>query len=523
MLRRLAIGLAGLALAVLAGAACALSFDDLRALAITGRAEPRLAYLYPTAFDVLLVVALVSVPLLRGGRFLVRLQAGFVLVLLLVAAGAATVVTASNITFDPQQSAVAVALLPWVMLVVGLWLLLILLKHTRASRADLDGEADGDDLVPFTRDREPRARDAHRPTAAENLPAPVVPVPEAVAPRDYVPPPPVSPVAETVAPPEYAPPLPVHPEPGTSQTSAGAPTEPHPARRSAAEAAPRASGEPPYEIEEALALVPVTAAPATPPVDEIPAPPEADESAGEPVRQAGTAASARHPEAELSATSSSDREPEPAGEATPPDAAVPDDAPAGEPQPAAPKRNRPVRWGDLVRTHAGDVLVHPKPTPSAPPEQAAESPPAEQVLEETADQAAEETGEQAADQGAGQAGAGEPGRSDAAAAPETAPPAGFGAADDPHAADDAAEQAGNGGSADEPDALDETDVDTQPLRQIRDAPDPAHAWEVADPEEQNRTRRMPYESGEGEADGEEGQVPLAPPSGRMRSTPRPPA
>ncbi|ETK33031.1 hypothetical protein MPTA5024_26500 [Microbispora sp. ATCC PTA-5024] len=517
MLRRLAIGLAGLALAVLAGAACALSFDDLRALAITGRAEPRLAYLYPTAFDVLLVVALVSVPLLRGGRFLVRLQAGFVLVLLLVAAGAATVVTASNVTFDPRQSAVVVALLPWVMLVVGLWLLLILLKHTRASRADLDDEADGDDLVPFTRDREPRARDAHRPTAPENLPAPVVPVPEAVAPRDYVPPPPVSPVAETVAPPEYAPPLPVHPEPAASQTSAGAPTEPHPVRRSAVEAAPHASGEPSYEVEEALPLVPVTAAPATPPVDEIPAPPEADESAGEPVRQAGTAASAHHREAGHPATSSTDREPEPAGEATPPEAAVPDDAPAAEPRPAAPKRNRPVRWGDLVRTHAGDVLVHPKPTPSTPPEQAAESP---SVATPPA---------LPAEQPTGQAGTGEPARSDAAAAPEIAPPAGFGAADDAdaaraaHAADDAAEQAGNGGSADGPDARDETDVDTQPLRQIRDAPDPAHAWEVADPEEQNRTRRMPYESGEGEADGEEGQVPLAPPSGRMRSTPRPPA
>src|SRR4051794_16084657 len=74
LLRRLAIGLAGLALAVLAGVACALSFDDLRSLAIAGGAKPGLAYMYPTAFDVLLVVALFSVPLLRGGRLTARLQ-----------------------------------------------------------------------------------------------------------------------------------------------------------------------------------------------------------------------------------------------------------------------------------------------------------------------------------------------------------------------------------------------------------------------------------------------------------------
>ncbi|MEV1205827.1 DUF2637 domain-containing protein [Microbispora rosea] len=153
VLRRLAIGLAGAALAVLAGIACALSFDDLRALAVSGRAEPRLAYLYPAAFDVLLVVALVSVPLLRKARFLVRLQAGFVLLVLLASAAAANAATAVGVSFDPDASALVVALSPWVLLAVGLWLLLLLLKHVRTNRADLDDDDPDDDsdvdLVPF--------------------------------------------------------------------------------------------------------------------------------------------------------------------------------------------------------------------------------------------------------------------------------------------------------------------------------------------------------------------------------------
>ncbi|MBX6386667.1 MAG: DUF2637 domain-containing protein, partial [Microbispora sp.] len=168
MLRRLAIGLAGAALAVLAGVACALSFDDLRALAVAGRAEPRLAYLYPTAFDVLLVVALVSVPLLRGARFLVRSQAGFVLLVLLASAAAADAATAVGVSFDPDVTALVVALLPWVMLAVGLWLLLLLLKHVRTNRADLDGDSD-DDLVPFDGDRR-TAVTAPSPVAAQARP-----------------------------------------------------------------------------------------------------------------------------------------------------------------------------------------------------------------------------------------------------------------------------------------------------------------------------------------------------------------
>ncbi|MCF6475742.1 DUF2637 domain-containing protein, partial [Nonomuraea sp. MG754425] len=154
-LRRLGIALAGLAVAALAGAACALSFDDLRALALTGEARPDLAFLYPAAFDALLLVALLGVLLLRPAKALVRAQAAFVLVLLIVAAAAVNVATVMRFEFSVRETAVGVALAPWVMLALALWLWLLLLKHVQGHRAmeradDLADEPDPDpDLVPF--------------------------------------------------------------------------------------------------------------------------------------------------------------------------------------------------------------------------------------------------------------------------------------------------------------------------------------------------------------------------------------
>ncbi|MEU7941391.1 hypothetical protein [Microbispora bryophytorum] len=517
VLRRLAIGLAGAALAVLAGVACALSFDDLRALAVFGRAEPRLDYLYPAAFDILLVVALVSVPLLRAARFLVRFQAGFVLLLLLASAAAANAATAVGVSFDPDASALVVALSPWVMLTMGLWLLLLLLKHVRTNRADLDDDSDddsddgsGDDLVPFDGSREPQTSVTapypvavrERPTPAhivieEHGAPPLQPVPDAVAPPGYVPPLPVSPVSETVAPPEYAPPLPVTPlqAEGEAGPRAVTPDTDEDGVRLSPEAIPETvpgiepgpETEPGTETEtgpepganpdqapdepEALPVVTPTAAPGTPPLAE-----QADQVVTEPVvtEPVVTEPAVTEPVAET-ATGERARDAELVAAEAPAEPApqAPSSAETGD-RPAQPRRNRPVRWGDLVRPHTGDVLVHPRPQPDEP----------------------------------------------AAAEPER------------------------------PD--DEAGIDTQPLRQIRDVPDPAHTpdpahvpdpahpSDCADPVEQDG-RHGPHAAEDGrhgapeagatdEGTGEgtreaggEGTVPMAPPSGRMRSTPRPPA
>ncbi|MFC6369229.1 DUF2637 domain-containing protein [Nonomuraea thailandensis] len=185
-LRRLGIALAGLAVAALAGAACALSFDDLRTLAVTGEARPDLAFLYPAAFDALLLIALIAVLLLRPARMLVRVQAAFVLVLLIVAAAAVNVATAVRFQFGVRETAVGVALAPWIMLALALWLWLLLIKHVRGPERHAQEDRTAErDIVPF-----------HRPETAPPLatdtPPPVLEPTPVVGPTPAPETPPVS-------------------------------------------------------------------------------------------------------------------------------------------------------------------------------------------------------------------------------------------------------------------------------------------------------------------------------------------
>jgi hypothetical protein len=263
-LRRLGIALAGLAVAALTGAACALSFDDLRALAVTGEARQDLAFLYPAAFDALLVVALVCVLLLRAARTLVRVQAAIVLVLLIVAAAAVNVASAVRFTFDVRQTAVGVALAPWVILAVGLWLWLLLIKHVQAHRGaghDEGSAAVEQDILPF-----------HRAHPAETPP----PLPQNAPPPVLEPTPIVGPTAAPETPPV-----------STRVTEWPVPREqdaepalPEPAPQPASEPAPQPEPEPVPEPEPAPEPEPV---PEPAPVQE-PAPKNESEIRTRPVR-----------------------------------------------------------------------------------------------------------------------------------------------------------------------------------------------------------------------------------------------
>jgi len=152
-LRHAGIAVTGVGVAALTAAACVLSFEDLRALAVAGRAPADLAYLYPSAFGALLVIAMIGVLLLRGGRWPVRLQAGVILTLLFAGAAAAEVSTAMRIAVDEARAALVVAVAPWVILTLALWLWLLLIKHAAARRAATDAALSGlsseRDIVPF--------------------------------------------------------------------------------------------------------------------------------------------------------------------------------------------------------------------------------------------------------------------------------------------------------------------------------------------------------------------------------------
>ncbi|SNT50617.1 Protein of unknown function [Streptosporangium subroseum] len=489
-LRRAGIAVAGVGVAALTAAACVLSFEDLRDLAIIGEARPNLAYLYPAAFDALLVIAMIGVLLLRGGRWLVRLQAGVILVLLFAAAATAEVTTAMRTTaaMDVRQAAVVVAVAPWVILVVALWLWLLLIKHAAARRSAVD-EASADherDIVPFP--------DADLPTA------------------------------EHPAQPEWRtrpsrPDLQVHPDPLQHDRPVRRDQPVYPAQHDEP-VHPTQHDEPvrrDQPVHSARHDEPV------PPVhrDEPDRPLRHDQPVQRdqhdlPVQRDRQAPSVRpgqlvhHPAAEIML----DPQAAPPLESAPhhdlpasvpvvgptpaPETPEVTEFPPDLPTPQVPPPAKPMRWGDLVRPRQGDMLVHPPRTaPEAVQEQAA----SEAGRKQTAQDAVRKREEKREEESGSDSRVSERVRTW-------------------DSGTDAPEEAAQ---------VDDRDADTQPIRTMPDqttdraagetadedepadgsSPDPAHGVEAADPEDD-------FGIGSREKD------TVAPPSGRMRSTPIPP-
>jgi hypothetical protein len=484
-LRRVAIGVAGLAVAGLAGAACVLSFDDLRTLAVMANARTDFAYLYPAAFDALLVTSLISFLLLRTASPLVRLQAGLVLLVLLGGAAWANVAMATHATFDVRRGAITIAILPWAMLAVGLWLLLLLAKHAQARRAVYEGDTDGAprDIVPFNgSEGEERFQPSHR--------------------RE-----PVSPVSEPEPQPEP------EPEPAVARQTAGAGPEPVvvPVPQTASPVSEPVSpvSKP---VTEPVSPVAEPVSPAFKPVAEPVSPvskPVAAPEAAPPLEEAEPVAEPPLPTPVVPPT--------PAPE-TPPVTAPPPDLEVTSPEEAsAPRRerrrerpSRPVQWGDLIRPHSGDVLVHPLHKEEA---EAEESP-------TTAERATEEDLAEATDTPQQETESETETATDTAATneqPETE-----------NEQDDTEKDPSDGSDG-------ENEKDTQPFPHLRlnpespenpesagspespANPDPAHGYTEADPGE--HPGHEPYV---GTGATTQPTTPSAPPSGRMRSTPRPP-
>ncbi|MGW5490352.1 DUF2637 domain-containing protein [Streptosporangium sandarakinum] len=518
VLRRAGIALAGICVAALTAAACVLSFEDLRALAVTGEADPGLAYLYPAAFDALLVIAMTAALLLWNGRWPARLQAGLVLALLLAAAAAAEVTTAVRAPVDVRQAAVGVAVAPWVMVLLALWLWFLLIKHGAGRRTasgpgtagrdghggyaggtgDEAGWRDRGDIVPF-----PDA--ASGPVAGTSSPGvasgPIADGPSATAStRSPGATPYAAPTDTTDGTADGVPaggdrPRAARPMERAPHTPPGEPVHHAPVETPLdPQAAPPLESAPHHDLPPAVPLVGPTPAPETPEVDELPptggpdpdpvparpTAPEAptgsrpstgfepsgseDSTAPEPAAGSGSApesvAGSGVAPVTPPATGSpvvrepSEAPPAPEPAVEPPVVREPSEAPPAPEPTAAPTPGRPVRWGDLLRPPKGDVLVHPL-RPAAP----------------EAGAAGQEADERGAD-----------------TQPMLAIPDKDKSGDEN--GDEEQDPAGRPGAA----------------GSVPD-PDPAHSAETADP-------------GEGPADG--GAAAAPPPSGRMRSTPTPP-
>lgn len=136
-LRLLALTAVSAGLLLLAAAAFVLSYAGIHAVALSAGVSPHLARLYPVIFDAMLVIACSTVLSLRGAGLPSRCYAWLCLLVLLFAVAYTDAVHATNVALPHRPAAVAAAIIPWALVLIGLSLLVTMLRHARLRRARL--------------------------------------------------------------------------------------------------------------------------------------------------------------------------------------------------------------------------------------------------------------------------------------------------------------------------------------------------------------------------------------------------
>jgi hypothetical protein len=142
-LRAAALAAVALGVMLLAAAAFVLSYQGIHHIALRAGVSPELAKLYPLIFDVMLVVAGAAALALRGASLWARCYAWGSLLILLAAMAVGNAVYATGTTLPAQPTKVAVAVIPWVLLLMAFGLLLELLRHFRSARSSAAMAAPG--------------------------------------------------------------------------------------------------------------------------------------------------------------------------------------------------------------------------------------------------------------------------------------------------------------------------------------------------------------------------------------------
>jgi hypothetical protein len=145
--RRLLTTLGGLGVAALAAGTFVLSYADLRLLALRGGAARHWAFLYPGMLDGLVVVIILAIVTARRSGWFSRAVRWLLLVVLVAGAGAAGVQRAVR-GYDPLPDTwvnIGVAVAPWAILILAVWLWVAMIKHLRSlrTRAARSGDPDG--------------------------------------------------------------------------------------------------------------------------------------------------------------------------------------------------------------------------------------------------------------------------------------------------------------------------------------------------------------------------------------------
>jgi hypothetical protein len=120
---------------LLAAAAFVLSYSGIHEVALQAGVSPSLAKLYPVIFDAMLVVAGAAAMALRGAGWWSRFYAWACLILLLAAVAIGDAVHATNTALPERATRAAVAITPWVLLLLAFGLLLTMLRHFRKARS----------------------------------------------------------------------------------------------------------------------------------------------------------------------------------------------------------------------------------------------------------------------------------------------------------------------------------------------------------------------------------------------------
>ena len=135
MLRLAALTAVIAGVVLLAAAAFVLSYSGIHHVALQAGVSSSLAKLYPVIFDAMLVIAGAAAMALRGAGWWSRFYAWACLIGLLVAVAIGDAVYATGTVLPVRATRAAVAITPWVLLLLAFGLLLTMLRYFRKARA----------------------------------------------------------------------------------------------------------------------------------------------------------------------------------------------------------------------------------------------------------------------------------------------------------------------------------------------------------------------------------------------------
>jgi hypothetical protein len=112
-----------------------LSYSGIHHVALQAGVSSSLAKLYPVIFDAMLIIAGAAAMALRGAGWWSRFYAWACLIALLVAVAIGDAVYATGTVLPVRATRAAVAITPWVLLLLAFGLLLTMLRYFRKARA----------------------------------------------------------------------------------------------------------------------------------------------------------------------------------------------------------------------------------------------------------------------------------------------------------------------------------------------------------------------------------------------------